>query len=48
MIVLKIVGIIAGLFIGTIYIVSVISLGVTDGLKNYFKNYTKTNKEVEG
>lgn len=44
MIVLKILGIVAGILIGSAWLSGVISAGVASGLKNYFEKYSKEKK----
>ena len=41
MIVLKILGIGAGILIGSVWLGAVISVGVTSGLNRYFEKYSK-------
>ena len=41
MIVLKILGIVAGILFGSVWLGAVISAGVASGLKNYFDKYSK-------
>ena len=41
MIVLKIIGIIAGIILLSVWLTSIISLGVSSGLKNYFDRDSK-------
>ena len=41
MIVLKILGIVAGILIGSVWLTGIIAVGVESGLKEYFDKYKK-------
>lgn len=41
MIVLKIIGIAVGFVLASVWLASIISVGVTSGLNRYFENYSK-------
>ena len=41
MIVLKILGVVAGVLLGSAWLSGIISAGVASGLKNYFEKYGK-------